>query len=109
VPAQRRHDPVGSTAYQAGDDPHAADERRHHERVVDRSGERRAPHGSRGTPPPSSARWTGSRVATIAPLKAIPTAWPLTRIWASVPDAVPTRGRGTEPSTALLLGLMNMP
>ena len=62
-----------------------------------------------GAPPPISARWTGSRVATIAPLRAIPTAWPLTRIWASVPDAVPTRGRGTEPSTALLLGLMNMP
>ena len=59
--------------------------------------------------PPSSARWIGRRVATIAALKAMPSACPVTRIWASVPDAVPTRGRGTEPSTALLFGLMKRP
>ena len=60
-------------------------------------------------PAPSSARWTGSRAATTAALTTIPSAWPTTRVSAAIPDAVPSRGRGTAPSTALLLGDMNSP
>ncbi len=34
----------------------------------------------------------------------MPSACPTTRIWAIIPDAVPRRGRGTDPRIALLLG-----
>ena len=62
-----------------------------------------------GVPALPLARCTGSRVATIAALSAIPSACPTTRIWARVPTRCRPARRGTEPSTALLLGLMNRP
>jgi hypothetical protein len=41
------------------------------------------------------------RLASIAAPTATPSTWPVMRIWATVAEALPSLGLGTEPSTEL--------